>query len=129
MIPARMITTVATPTASNPSNTSTVPTSRGIRWRCSQATTGEATAATTAATITGTTITEVSAASQIAPPMNSPTPTSSHAISPTSRSHCGTVKIPLSCPGSISMYSSASRPGAPPSRWRLRRPRIICAQP
>ena len=87
---------------------SAAPSPRGTRCSCSQATSGEATAATIPAVSSGSTITWVSASSHTIPTRNTATPTSSHAVSPTSRSHCGTVKIPVSWRGSISMYSSAS---------------------
>jgi hypothetical protein len=50
---------------------------------------------------------------QTAPARAAPIPTSSQAEKPRSRSQPGAVKIPLSSPGSISMYSS-SAPGRLP---------------
>ena len=65
---------------------------RGMRWRCIQATSGEATAATTAAVITGATIVCVSGASQTEPTRSSATPTRSQAVRPTSRAIPGRRK-------------------------------------
>ena len=85
------------------------PSGRGTRWRSSQLISGAATAAITPAAITGTTITFVSASSQTDPTRNSPTPTSSHAVKPTSRSQRGAARTPVSAAASMLMYSSAGR--------------------
>ncbi len=83
---------------------SAAPIPRGIPCLRIQATSGEATAATIPAASTGSTITCVSESSQTAPTRNTATPTSSQAVRPTSRSHCGTTKMSVSWRGSISMY-------------------------
>ena len=83
-----------------------------------------------AATITGIEITWVSASSQTRAATSSRTPTSSQDMRPTFRSQSGTLKTPLSCPGSSSMYWVSAGPasGAADSVWwRRSLPRIIGA--
>ena len=106
-------------------STMAAPPPRPTRWRASQPTTGERTAAMIAAVMTGTTITEVSASSQTTPPSRSSTPTTSHAISPRSRSHDGTAKTRASWsdPTSTNVDSPPGEP-APPSSWTTRRRRL-----
>jgi hypothetical protein len=75
------------------------------------------------AVISGRTMTWVSASSQTAPTRKIAIPTRSHDIRPTSRSHCGTLKIPVSSRGSISMYCGSPSSGGSPRRRS--RPRSI----
>ena len=123
---------MSAPTAMIPSISSTAPAARGIRWEWSQATTGEPTVAMMAATITGIEITWVIASSQTRAAISSIAPTSSQDISPTFRSQSGTLKTPLSWPGSSSRYCVSGCPDSadPPSvRWRRSLPRIIGREP
>ena len=80
------------------------------------------------AVATGSTIALVTDRSQTAPTSRRAMPTTSHAVSPASRSQPGAEKTPRSSVGSISTYSSPPAPppaaGSPPSR-RRKRPRII----
>ena len=103
VIPSTITRKTPIPIPISASISSAAPIPRGTRCPFIQATNGDPTAATIAATSTGTTITWVSAASAIAPVISSATPTSSHDISPMSRSHPGTLIAFVSSPGSISM--------------------------
>ena len=129
MIPPTTTTITPMPSAMIATISSAAPTPRGIPCLRIQATSGDATAATIPAASTGSTITWVRASSHTAPTRSSATPTSSHAVRPTSRSHCGTTKMSVSWRGSISMYGSLSRPGSSPSLSPRQRPRSSGATP
>ena len=124
VIPARIARNIPSPAATRPSMTTNAPSARGRPRLFILRTSGEATAATTAAVMTGRTITCVNAISQMAPTRKTPTPTSSHAVKPTSRSQVGAAKTPVSSLGSISTYWSSAVIGAGWPSPRLSRPRI-----
>ena len=102
-IPPTTTSVIPTATRIIASIRSAAPSPRGIPCLRSHHTAGEVTAATIPAVSTGSTITCVSESSHTAPARNSATPTSSQAVRPTSRSHCGTTKISVNWRASISM--------------------------
>ena len=106
-------TAMSTATASTPRRTIAAPPPRPSLCRASQPTTGERTAAMIVAVITGMTIVAVRERNQITPPSRSSVPTTSHDISPRSRSHEGTAKTRESWPGSISTKVAAASGAAP----------------
>jgi hypothetical protein len=98
------------------------PAARGTRCRFNRPTTGDATQATTAATTTGPAIVIVVPSSQTMPKTRAKTPTRSHEVRPTSRSHRAGENAPDSSRSSASPSSGrtpfpslSAMPGIPPA--------------